>query len=226
MRVLFFVLPLLVLLASACNRCPSDVRLGDLQLQPSTKAFIPYKGGETLVFVSDAGEEISFEIPRARDINEPQELIVENTCSKGSFLFPKSTNVYYEAERFSLYTASDETQTRTLLLSALIYNDRFGDRTDTLLYELISVTAQFDEEVASFQFLSSDRGNPQVLIEHPDGFDSFHAVGDTTLLDRPFEEVRRNIPFTSDDSMVFYNAKKGIIGIKTRTRFWVLDRGI
>jgi hypothetical protein len=147
-----------------------------------------------------------------------------SALQQGQFLFPKETLIYYEAEQFGLYTASDDSQTRTLLVNAILYNDRFGSPEDTLLYELVTVTAQFDEEVASFQMLGSDRGNPEVHTEHPEGFDTFQMLGDTSLLGRPFTQVLQNTPEAADGSLVFYNAEKGVIGIKTLNRFWVLDR--
>lgn len=226
MRILLLLLPIAAILLAGCNKCPRDQKLGGLALQTSTKSLIPYRGGETLVFVSDQGEEISFKLPNARNLNEAQMLVVEVPCSKGSFLFPKETLIYYEAEQFGLYTASDDSQIRTLLVNAIMYNDRFGSPEDTLLYELVTVTAQFDEEVASFQMLGSDRGNPEVHLEHPDGFDNFQMLGDTSLLGRPFTQVLQNMPATPDGSLVFYNTQKGLIGVKTLNRMWVLDRGM
>lgn len=209
-----------LLLYSACNRCPKDESLGQLNLRPESQTWMPYQGGEQLTFQNQDGETLTFDLPN--QLNEREDLVVDVPCSQGSFLTPTEQTIFYEAEGYRLFLVSERGQEFSFILNLRPYQVDDLPGTDTLLIDYLEATAQFGSSVANLFRPTSNRSNPEVTNDQLEGLNNSRLIGDTTLMGRPFTNVYTNQRTSGSATYVYYSTDLGFVGVDTPEGGWVL----
>ena len=209
---------------SSCSRCPKDEKLGEVNLQPSSHSWLPYQGGETLVFINQDNEEIKFVLSTGNNWDAKTEMVVDVPCSKGSFLFPKDQKLYYDRETYQLYPNTGQDQRYSLIYHLRVYQVDDLPGQDTLLVDYLEASAQFNTYVANIFTVTDARDNPELTVEMLGDISNIRFIGDTTLMGKVFPNVHTNLRTSGSNTQVYFSPNQGFVGVATPENIWVLDR--
>lgn len=205
------VLFVIVILCIACN-CPQNVKLGDVKML--NLSFFPLKGGETLKYIND-NKDILVLADSSDKISDNQ-IIVESLCSKPPI--SSQFSYYLGTPNYRLRYVNSKENLR-LLFSFQTYNTQQLPR-DTVLYDCLIVDYSSERQGTSFQIISSDRGNRQLLeINKTKNTDGLEVV-DTIINKRKYEKVY----FLKTNPSVLYAEKIGVIAFRHRNQNWYLNQ--
>ena len=226
MKILpFFSLLLASLLAIQCaKRCPKDINLGDIDLQSTTRSWLPAaQKVNSMTFSRTDGMQQTFTNNSSGE--ERFEYAVETLCERGDFLDKTVQTAYFNAQSIHYnYNSGDGKYTLSLDIMPSNAGD-YGSRSDTLFYESLAVWGQKISEpsrVGSFTVLTSDRGNTlsQTLL---DNTNHFAMVADTVLNGKVIKNAWVPASDGKQTLFVFYTKENGIEAFTTDTEIWTRD---
>ena len=207
MKVLFKIgvslgLIMLVLAYSGCEEeCGEDVLLGDLSLSSTSIDFLPYRGGQELVFEDSLGNDILLSSTDGFHVSSDK-LSVELLCSQR---FISSQSTFYNAEFRSIrFVNTDSTIIFDLGLEFNVLET--GLDNDIFLFQSFSITSNWPN---SLRIVTDTESNfPELelslLTEEVTRIDTL------VLRDQKFFDVYTN---TFDQANnIYFNQKSGIVG--------------
>jgi hypothetical protein len=240
MKPYIFLISILSALSTSCFQdcIPQDVKVGDIALTVTTKAFIQQFVGKKVIYKNANGREVIFDADKklTNDSSEFGLINVKLNCKAG--LSPKSESWdFFQTERVSVYLTSDSFSLgyRTYLTQNTVVN-----KSDTSnLYEVMSFSV--GDKVACGVVavaIFSDRGFPNRRSDTSDTYRLFREVKDTTIGNKRFQNINVKMPSllcsggntqaTQDNQTpieIFFNLKEGVVAFKTKNgMFWFFDR--
>ncbi len=196
--------------------CPGDQKLGDLQL--TNPDFSPYRGNETLNFVTKAGEQMSLTNFESALLSTRQQLIISTPCYKSDFV---KQRIYYDVPRLSVSYRKNKNDYLNTLHYSFGIQDLRTDQTssDTLFAEDLTISNTFNQPSAQFRVLVSDRGNrarfDPVKSQYP-RLIQYRIIQDTLLNGRSYKQVY----CAKESPTVYFTTREGIVLFKDKQQWW------
>jgi hypothetical protein len=211
-------------LLTSCNKCPPDVKLGEIYLTNQSINAFPYNNVKDLYFINERGVSKRFRSLDGKQVEE-YHLINSEFCGSPGFPFPLTAVEYYLSEKmvieFSSNTNNEKltVELRVSDANLIEWYSHGNPAVDGLFIGLllsnnrgISAKLMFDDRNSSF--------NPEEL----DIFPTHYFVEDTVFLGRSFQNV--SWVNTNDGlNALFCTKEQGLVAfIDHQQVFWVLDR--
>jgi hypothetical protein len=232
---IFLFLSLSLAWTSCFQDCtPQDVKVGDIALMPTTKAFIQQFVNKKVVFKNESGREIIFKAPTQGSFNiDSDQVLIKQNCNAGFFGNQKSWD-FYQTEGMSIDLTSDSF---FLGYRTWMTQDFTKKRDTSALFEVMTFSAY--EKAASCGVspiaIFSDRGFPARRTDTSDTYRRYREVKDTTIGGKRFQNINlraptswcnaTDVPSNQTPIELYFNFKKGIVAFKTKNEvFWFFDR--
>ncbi len=215
---------------------PQDVKVGEANLMPETRAFFQKFVGKKVVFKNELGNEMVFKNVGGltRDTNR---LLLRLNCNSGIFGNDKSYD-FLSLEGLNIVLVSDSLSLNfrsgiSSLLSGV--NEDTTKTFDTMIYNIGNTKSLCGLGPI---IIFSDRGHPTVRTSDPESpFNRSRIITDTTVNNRRLQNVRLRVrgitetcsagdkPTGMTPYELYFNQKEGIAAFKTgNNEFWVFDR--
>lgn len=218
MKNSFLFISLIVLLSSASCRkeCPPDTKIGDKPLSETSLRFFAYSGNPKLIFKDGAGQELAFTSQEGVR-SEVNKISVYKQCTEVKF-DGQSSYKYFEGESKGIVFFSNPAQfSINLGLNTSILRPEKELFYDKLTLSVMAVgSIGYGELVTDIRF-SDNYDDSEFNISDPLTF-----IDTVTLNGQLFTEVYQTNDF--EDRQVYYNKEKGVVGFKTTTKTYHLDR--
>lgn len=218
MRILLF---LIIISALHCAKpCPADINLGDLKLDPASVAFVPNaQQVKTFKFRNGTGQKMDFTNASIGEGLKFFELPVETLCQRGDFVDKTAQTAFFKADQYNMYYQSDNLQ-YTLSLNLQAENGGvYGDRNDTIFYEILGMAGQkipAPAQVGSLHIITSERGNSAKI---PDNIrqinNQYDLLPDTTILGRNIKNAFVTPKTGNHTLFLFYTKLNGFEAFTT-----------
>lgn len=208
------------------NDCGDDVRLGGFELSDTTKAYLPYTGDETLVFLDSLGK--SYRLTSLEGLEEVAITQDANVLCNDAFFIVQSE--YYDAE-WKHISFQDSTGKNAfdigIMTTLLNQNDPLRDSTfeldSVVIYDNFNLSAnELGNGTLYFSIITDERQGQLpdwIVAENELGY---RIVGDTMINGKLLEDVilaKRN----GSEMYVLYNKEKGLVAFKPeQDGFWLL----
>jgi len=218
MKNLLFLTSLIVLLSSAACRkeCPPDTKIGDKPLTEKSLRFFAYSGTPKLYFKDELGQELIFTTSEGVR-TETNKISVYKQCTEVKY-DGQSSYKYFEGTGKSVVFFSNPSQFSInigLYTSILRPEEElFYDKLTVDMMEIGSIG--HGELVTDIRF--TDTYDPSELNIN----DPLTYIDTLSLNGQLFTEVYQTDDF--EGRQVYYNNAKGIVGFKTTTNTYCLDR--
>jgi hypothetical protein len=206
-------------LFQCARRCPADIKLGEINLLPASKSFLPTAlQVEEMTFKNAMNEKLVFKNNNP-DWKKRVPQNIETLCERGDYLDKTSQVSYLDGESYHFYYNTPN-QDYTIEINLTHSNiGTYGALADTIFYETFTVYGQRITEptqVGGTTILTSLRGNDaKVTPAFIAGMDNFVFVPDTTLLGQPIQNVWVTPKGKNWTLFMFYSKEKGIEGFTT-----------
>jgi len=207
-KIKIFSILSLLLLTTSCFHCPDDEKIGELELTSKSKSFIPYQGDQTLIFISETGEELSFKSHDGGIREENNKISIYKKCTEFKY-DGDSTYQYFDSESiFAVYFSEDG----TLVINIGLYTNILRPETETFYDKLVvDVTREGTigraEIVTDIRF-EGDYEESEFNIDSP-----FEYVSSVTLNGVTYTDIYQSELF--GDARIFYNKTQGLVGFIT-----------
>lgn len=208
---------LITLCLSGCERCPPDVKLGEVSVKNT--AFIPYRESQLLTFVNTSGNTLILKdtVDKIESTPLMQESICSNTPLRGSMYYYDCLN----ARSLSL---------KPLTYIPGLYNNyaisirhevlnRQGPPADTLFYD--SFNAYNGLNGGDVRVITNDRGNrARFPINIINIYQPYRFIADTVMNGVTYREVHTSVK----NPTLYYSSNLGVVAFKDKQEWWYLKQ--
>jgi hypothetical protein len=217
----FLVFTLAIIGISSCVRdilgfkCGNSIILGKLTFADSTKAlYSNLSGKELLIFKDSLGNEETFSSKEGKKITFTKPLVIKVLCDSG--WIDKQTEYFDSESHFVDFSSANQGWFRLAL-----HLDTIQQKDGIVIYD------QFGLQYSGANFyMASRHGNEKPIPENRNSGILGIApkfVADTIIMGKNFKNV-----FYSDggynDSAIYFQKTKMIIGFKQAGKTWLLDK--
>ncbi len=218
MKNLLFFFSLVVLLSSASCRkeCPPDTKIGDKPLTEKSLRFFAYSGSPKLIFKDENGEELAFTTPKGVR-TETNKISVYKTCTEVKF-DGQSSYKYFEGESKFITFFSNPTQ---FSINIGLYTSILRPE-EELFYDKLTVDLMATGSIGHGELVTDIRFTDSYDNDEFNITDPLTYIDTLTLNGQLFTEVYQTDDF--EGRQVYYNKEKGIVGFKTQSKIYHLDR--
>lgn len=209
---------LLILLTSlsllACkDRCESE-KIGSVDLLENSKNFLPYADGDTLVFESVDGKQLSFVVDT---LQEKGWICVNYLCELTADPFQQVPCEYYEAEglRNVLRSTND-----SLIIDMILAVENYEEES-TLFYDLFGMHFSGIGGLSSGYHIVEAQFSEPILNSENVFFDPFlETINSIEIEGQTFTDVLRTEEGSSE---LFYKYGEGILVIKYLDEYYFIQ---
>lgn len=210
---IYFPLLCIALLFTACKyeNC-EDIKEGEVALSPSTKSFVPYTQGESVILVNEAGETLEL-------INEvdttPSSICTKRICKFLRDPYSGSNCHYIEAESIRNVLRSSE---RGFLVEILSTFEQYEEESDRS-YEMVRVTFNGSGFTIGLEhFITAVNFNDTDFDQNKTSLEEFlEEEASVELLGQTFNNV---LVTNAGGNRVYLQEGKGLIALKINGDFW------
>ncbi len=218
MKNLLFFFGLVVILSSASCRkeCPPDTKIGDKPLSEKSLRFLPYEGKPKLIFKDENNQELVFTTPEGLR-SEINKISVYKQCTEIKY-DGQSTYKYFEGEikKIVFFSTPNQFSIDIGLYTTILRPE------EELFYDLLTVDVTGVGAIGHGELVTDIRFNDSYDNSEFNITDSLTYVDTLTLNGHLFTEVYQTDDF--EGRQVYYNKEKGVVGFKTTTNTYNLDR--
>ena len=214
LRSLSTLVVILILLGAACS-CPSDEKVGDLNLTAAAQAFLPYNGNEELVFIDETGQSLQLTVPQGREVQENR-LCTRTTCTEAKFGSPSSCEYYAaESHRYTFRNADGD-----MVIDLLLYTEVYK-RTDATFYDAFQVAFSTGTSSIVGHHVIEGRFSEPIMLSEINLTDFFTEEANLVLNNQSFDQVLR---YEEGELAIYVKEGVGVVGFKNAEHSWVLQQ--
>jgi hypothetical protein len=233
---IFLFLSLSLAWSSCYQDCtPQDVKVGNISLMPTTKAFVQQFVGKKVIFKTESGREMVFTTSQSGIIRDTTKLNLKINCNAGFSSNQKSYD-FMALEGLEITLQSDSF---TLNYKTWLTRDLTKKADTSVLFEAMIFSTYNSKTGCGLTPIAifSDRGFPARRTDTSDTYRRFRVVPDTLLGTKRLQNVNFRKPegnlCSSTDVAAnnrtplesFFNFKQGIVAFKTLSSgFYFFDR--
>lgn len=228
-----FVFLLFLTFYSCFQECtPQDVKVGEVNLMPETRAFMQKFIGKKVVFKNEQGKEMIF-----RDTGslkrDTWRFDLRVNCNSGIWEKDRSHD-FVASEALNIVLISDSLNLNFRAGISSLLNEDTTKTYDTMIYNIGNTTS-----LCGFGpiIVFSDRGHLAVRLSDTTSAFRPRVINDTIVNNRRFQNVRLRVrgitetcssgdkPSGMTPYELYFNQKEGVVAFKTvNNEFWVFDR--
>jgi len=218
MKNLLFFFSLIILLSSASCRkeCPPDTEIGDKPLSEKSLRFFAYSGTPKLIFKDEMGQELTFTSPKGVR-TEANKISVYKQCTEVKY-DGQSSYKYFEGTSKFIAFFSEPAQ---FSIDIGLYTSILRPEAE-LFYDLLTVDVMGVGSIGHGELVTDIRFTESYDDSEFNITDPLTYIDTLTLNGHLFTEVYQTDDF--EGRQVFYNKEKGIVGFKTPSKTYYLDR--
>lgn len=193
--------------------CPPDEKVGEIDLDEDTKAWLPYDGTETLIFSDQDGNELSITA-----INGKEESIdmacVKQICTEPDDFDPNSTCEFYDAEsiRFTFGNLDN------FLADIGCFSEVVRPESEEF-YQVLNVTVSYGNAIGTGKLLTKTIPEQAITLADVNQDNPFTLIPSVTLNGQTYNEVLKS---EDVNLTVYYSKSQGLVGFETDTETWNL----
>ena len=209
--ILFF---LAASLSNCGDVCPPDEKVGEINLHADTKAWMPYDGSETLIFVNQEGDELEITAQNGKETSIDM-ACTKQICTEPDDFDPNSTCEFYDSEANRFVFSNMVNFTADILYFSEVVRPNSEEFYQSLRVALSYQEGFFGMGQLITKTIPEQNINPsEVGIEKP-----FSLEPSVTLNGKTYNNVLKSVDFSMT---IYFSKSEGLVGFETADETWNL----
>lgn len=216
-NLLFFSSLILLLSSASCRKkCPPDKKIGEKPLTEKSLRFFAYSGNPKLIFKDETGQELTFTSQEGVR-TEVNKISVYKQCTEVKFDGQSSYKYFEGSSKFiTFFSTPSQFSINIGLYTSILRPEK------ELFYDKLTVDVMEVGSVGHGELITDIRFTDSYEESEFNITDPLTQVDTITLNGQGFTDVYQTDSF--EGRQVYYNKQKGIVGFKTLTKTYHLDR--